>query len=80
MISLSMRFGILSPPMAFGRGLLYGLLDLISRDRLHRAVVSSILVRLASTGGGKNVRISNSALGPGSLISGPFAPSFNGDK
>ena len=85
-LSLSMRFGILSPPSAFLGGAYYiaFFISFLVIGSIVKAygysVVSLILVRSASTGGGKNIRISSSALGPGLLISGLFKPSFSSGK
>ena len=85
-VFLNIRFGILLPPRAFLGGAYYIaflILFLVIGSIIKAfryAIISLILVRLASTGGGKNIYISSSALGPGLLISSLFEPSFSGSK
>lgn len=84
--SFKMRFGMASPPGAFldGACCIAFLISFIVINTIAwadgYAAVSAISVRSAPIGGGKNVRRSRSALGPGSLISGSSGPSFNGGK
>ena len=85
-VSLNIRFEILLPPRAFLEGAYYiaFLILFLVISSIIKAfrytIILLILVRLASTRGRKNIRISSLALRPGLLISSLFEPSFSSSK